>query len=292
MRATNWLLTAFAMTAPLVVAGTAFAAPVPECGNIDFSEGLSCEVKTSGGCTGQCTPINVDVQCSANLYVGCTGECTASADVNCTGMCQGSCVADCMADAQFDCETNCKAQCDGDAQAKCSASANQAQCEASARETCSANCSSSCSGSASADCNAQCQGCCSGQCTADANFDCQINCQATGYAKCEADVTGGCQVQCSQPEGALFCNGNYIDTSKFSLDQCLQALLAQYNIKADGYAYGTCDNNGCEGKAGGSVSCSTANPGMSGYALGSFGAFGALGLALSLANRRRQRRAS
>jgi len=291
MRATNWLLTALAISASAVVAGTASAAPVDSCGGIDFSEGVSCEVVVSGGCTAQCTPINVDVQCSANLYVGCEGGCTAKADVSCTGTCQGSCTADCMANAQFDCNARCNAQCDGDATAKCSASANKAQCEASAKETCSANCDGSCSAQASADCNAQCQGCCTGQCTADAQFDCQINCQAMGYADCEASVTGGCEAQCQKPEGALFCNGQYVDTSNFSLDQCLQDLLAQYNIKADGYAYGTCDNNGCEGKAGGSVSCSVANVGGGDYALGSLAAMGALGMGLSLVQRRRAKKA-
>ena len=109
------------------------------------------------------------------------------------------------------------------------------------------------------------------------------------YANCEATVTGGCQVACKDPKGALFCNGNYVDTSKFSLDKCLAALLAQYQIKASGYAYGSCMNGTCSANTGGSVSCATATPGAGDYAFGSFAALGGLGFGLALMRRRREK---
>jgi MYXO-CTERM domain-containing protein len=288
MRATNWLVNAFALAAPLAVAATAYAAPVPECGNIDFSAGVQCSVEVSGGCTTKCTPVNFELQCSADLTVQCNGGCNVMAEASCTGSCNTNCQAECTANAQFDCQASCTGSCNADCSGQCTTAENKGQCEASCKANCSGSCDSSCQASGSADCNAKCTGSCQGQCKAEANADCQINCQSMGYAKCESDLTGGCQTQCSQPEGALFCNGQYIDLSNSSLDDCLGALLATYEIKANGYSYGSCDENGCSGKAGGSVNCSTANVGAGDYALGSFGALGAIGVALSLTRRRRR----
>src|SRR5438105_1420269 len=69
-------------------------------------------------------------------------------------------------------------------------------------------------------CQAKCEASCSGSCTAKANVDCDVSCQATGYANCEAMLTGGCQAQCTTPQGALFCDGQYVDTGN-NLQQCI-----------------------------------------------------------------------
>jgi len=149
------LLIGLALSVPLAVAGIAQADPVAECGGIDFEQGLNCEVKTSGGCTAQCTPINVDLQCSADIYPGmCTGGCNASVDVNCNASCQANCSAECMANANLDCSADCNASCDADCSGECSGnsgfSGTQAQCEGTCKAGCSSHCQASCMGSASA----------------------------------------------------------------------------------------------------------------------------------------------
>ena len=63
-----------------------------------------------------------------------------------------------------------------------------------------------------------------GSCTAKANVDCDVSCQATGYANCEAMLTGGCQAQCTTPQGALFCDGQYVDTGN-NLQQCISTIM-------------------------------------------------------------------
>ncbi len=290
MRATNWLVTLVALGAPLVAAESAFAAPVAACGGIDFPEGVSCEVQTSGGCTAACTPVNVDTQCAVTLTGGCSGMCTAQAQASCTGSCNMQCQTDCMANASFDCDASCNTQCQGDCTSECSDSMNQSQCTSTCNANCSSNCNASCMGQASASCQGKCTGSCQGQCTASANIACELSCTPpSAYVNCETTVTGGCKTACSQPSGALFCNGQYVDTSKTSLDDCLQALLSQYNIKASGYAYSTCTNGTCTSNTGGNVSCAAATPGSGDFAFGGIAGLGMLGFGLAFARRRRAR---
>ncbi len=289
MRLSHLLLATAALSGPLLVADNASAKTVAEaCGAFDFSGNASCELKTSGGCDVACTPVNFQVQCAADLYETCSGMCNASANVDCMGTCQAQCKTDCMANAQFDCEGSCNTQCNSSCSGKCTTAMNQSECNASCNSTCSGECSANCSGTASADCNGKCSGCCTGSCKASANFDCQISCQGGAYAKCEANMQGGCKAQCTSPQGAIFCNGQYVNTS--SIDDCAAALAAELNIKVTGYA--SCSGNTC--KAGGSVSCAAAPVDASGDR-GGFGygmvAVMATGVGLSLARRRAAKKA-
>jgi hypothetical protein len=86
-------------------------------------------------------------------------------------------------------------------------------------------------------------------------MSCQISCQAKGYANCETQLTGGCNTACSDPQGALFCNGSWVDVS--DLQQCEADLAATFNIKVTGSA--SCQGNSCQAK--GSVSCGQIAPG-------------------------------
>ena len=112
-----------------------------------------------------------------------------------------------------------------------------------------------------------------------------------GQASCEVDVQGGCVVDCESQEGALFCDGQYIDHDQ-KLEECVAALQAALDIEVSGYSRGSssCMNGSCmaQGQAGGMLSsdCSVARPGARGA--GAAG-FAVLGLVWAAARRRRSR---
>ena len=115
-------------------------------------------------------------------------------------------------------------------------------------------------------------------------MNCQIDCQTQGYVDCKADFQGGCKLACEKPEGALFCDGQYVDYGD-NLKNCADAIIAFFNIMIEGYAEGSCDNNSCQGEAGFSCSCSsTTTAEQSRNAL----LASILGLGLALGTRRRR----
>jgi len=117
------------------------------------------------------------------------------------------------------------------------------------------------------DCSGHCQASCEGSCRAEANIDCQINCQAGGFVDCQSRLTGGCQVECERPEGALFCDSQYVDHGG-NLEECIESLRAVLDIEVSGYAEGSCGNGRCEAEAGGSISCAVAPEGRGAMGVG------------------------
>jgi hypothetical protein len=277
MRLSALLLATSALAAPLLVSQAAHAGVVDSCGSLDFSGMASCSVEVKGGCTAKCEPIAFTAQCAVDLQVSCDGECQATLP-SCNLDCQGGCVADCEANAEWDCEASCSADCDGNCSAACAEEADKTKCEASCQATCSAECSGSCNGATgNANCEASCNGCCTGSCNGEARLACQIDCQASGYASCETKLQGGCEAKCEEPEGALFCDGQFVDVS--NLDQCVADLAALFNIEVTGYAKADCEGNECKAEAGGSIGCSTSSfPGSSEGALSLLGLAGIVAL--------------
>jgi hypothetical protein len=275
----------------MLAPGTARADLVPVCGNLDFSGHEMCKVETMGGCTAQCTPVNVDLSCAASFEAMCSGMCNASLDVNCQAMCDTTCMESCSGNpGSFDCSGSCNADCSGHCQSDCSSNANQSQCEASCKATCGADCNVKCQAvPPMASCSAECMGSCGGSCTAQANINCQVNCQASLYANCEATVTGGCMAQCSQPSGALFCNGEFVNTN--SVNDCINQLKALFpTIYVDASASGDCTGNTCMGQAQGSIKCGIAAAGEPAMSGGFFAAgLGFAGIALGRRLRRKAR---
>jgi MYXO-CTERM domain-containing protein len=139
-----------------------------------------------------------------------------------------------------------------------------------------------------ADCDAQCKASCQGSCTVQPNLDCQVDCQAKGYAKCEVDVMGGCTASCKSQKGALFCDGDFIDTGD-KLESCVQALKDTLNAHVMTSASGdsSCDAGTCmaSGMASASTDCSVARPGAR---AGAWPGLALFGLALAFAVRRRK----
>ena len=246
-------------------------AGIGACGDIHVEAEAMCEVVAPGAtCEGMCEPIAVRAACAAQLAASCTGKCDDLPSVSCEGECSGDCMAECtkLDPGELDCQGSCEADCDGRCAAHCEADSNKGECEASCQGSCSASCEGSCDVELpEADCDAHCEASCQGSCEADANFDCQADCQAEGSADCEAEVTGGCEVECKGTEGALFCDGQYIDHGDH-LDMCIAALRAALDIQVMSEASGmaSCgDGKGCsaEGEASAKVTsaCAVTTPG-------------------------------
>ena len=247
-----------ALAAPLALAIIGYAnearAGLDACGNIHVSAQAECEVLVKGGCFTQCEPVHLQAACAAELTAACDGECRAEASAMCTGSCEGGCVGQCEAQpGEFDCSARCNADCRGECDAACSS--DDGRCFAACEGTCSASCDSQCEVTPpSASCEARCEASCQGSCEGEANIDCQIDCQTDGFAECEVDLQGGCKAQCMRPEGALFCDGQYVDVGN-DLEECIAALQAELDIEVDGYAEGSCADGSCVAEAGGSISC-------------------------------------
>lgn len=242
-----------ASLAAVALASTPAQAGIDACGDIHVEADAQCEVLFEAACEAECKPVNFTASCAAELEASCGGQCNVDADVACTTDCSGSCMAECDVDpGAFDCSASCFADCEG----SCTAYADDNEARASCEATCSANCDAECNlVEPEANCEAQCNACCGGSCTAEINVECQVMCQADGYVDCKASLEGGCTAECQKPEGALFCDGQYVDHGG-NLEECVNALRALLDIEVEGYAEGSCSNGSCEGVAGGSITCS------------------------------------
>jgi hypothetical protein len=257
-------------------------AGIEACGDVFIEAEAECELVLPGAdCEVQCTPISVQASCAARLTAECSGECDLDASIECTGTCQADCEAECIVDpGDFECSGSCQADCQGSCESTCD---GDGRCEASCEASCSASCEARCEGvPPSATCDARCEASCEGSCEAEANLDCQIECQVDGYAGCEVDVQGECEAACDVREGALFCDGQFIDHGD-NLIECIDALRDLLDIRVEGYVNGECDDGSCEGEAGGSISC-----GVGGRADGA-SALLLIGLAVASASIRRRR---
>jgi hypothetical protein len=249
----------------ILFAGNARADVLSACGGAVESAGnVSCSVETMGGCTAQCTPVNFEVACSAQLEASCMGSCTGSATASCTGTCQGNCTGQCTANpgsfsCQGSCETDCEGSCSGTCSGQCMGSGNMAdcmgQCSAQCKASCGTRCNAQCTGTPpSASCDAKCTASCQGSCTAQANLNCDVSCQAKGYAGCTSSLQGGCQAQCTAPSGAVFCNGQWINAS--DVQNCVNQIESLFNIQVSGSAMAGCEGGTCSAEAQGKASAS------------------------------------
>lgn len=270
-----WVTLALASLLSATSARSASAADAGDpCGNFDFSQGISCKIEISGGCTADCTPLN--------LEVGCSGSCTQQVppDSTCTTYCDSSCSSTCDPDA-IDCMAGCHGECDQSMTEICEQQTPNADCVTQAKAQCDMHCQQSCAG-APANCPGQCQACCVGSCNGQLNYQCDFD--------CFANLQGSCSVQCQQPGGAIFCNGQYVNAS--DVEACIDYLATQ-GISVDVSARGSveCDSTGCSATADGTASasaCAVAAPG--GTAGLEVGVAAAIGLAAVGAARRRSRR--
>jgi hypothetical protein len=260
-----YLLFAFALVTP-ALASTAHAQGLDSCGNIHVEAEAQCEVIAPGvQCEAQCTPIKIEAACSARLVAECDGECNFTPPQNCSVDCQAGCSGECTVDpGMFDCAASCEAGCSGECSGKCSAAANKAECMGACEGTCSAKCEGGCDVVApEASCEGKCEASCDTQCEVEADLDCQIECQADAQADCVLEVEGSCKADCQTTEGALFCDGQYIDHGD-NLEECVTALEAviNANVKFQAEGSSSCDNGSCRAEGSAEASCA-AIPGTS-----------------------------
>lgn len=280
---------------PLLIVSPAHA-NISACGNLDVDASATCELRVKD-CKASCTLVSVQAVCAVQGEATCEASCPKVPSVSCTASCEETCAADCkVKPAEYDCSTKCNADASANCDAQCNAAGDKAQCEAACQATFSANCDTSCKGhEGSVDCDAVCQGRCEGSCTAQTNLECQVSCQGDLSAACQTQVEGGCEVDCSDPKGALFCNGQYVDHNG-TVDECIhaiQALFPKITITASGSSSADCSDNTCSGEAEGSASasCAFSPRGASGSDVaGGFAMFAAIGAVCM--RRRRQRKAA
>lgn len=285
-------LIAAILALPVVLFAPLARAGLSACNNIDVKATASCQLQTSGGCTAQCEPTRFEAACTAKSTIKCDGECSASVEASCTTTCEASCNGSCTADpGSLDCEGSCKGSCNADCEGQCQgqASGNTASgsCKAKCEANCDGKCTAQCTGTPpSASCDVKCKASCQGSCKAKATAKCQIDCQGKLDASCKAELEGGCKARCSKPEGALFCDGQYVDTGD-NLQQCIDALKAKYNIQVSGSASSQCTGNECTAEAEGTASCA-ASPNTA-PVTPVFALAGLLGLTVARSIRRRSR---
>jgi hypothetical protein len=258
------LMTGFGLAESVAQAADSGAAN--PCGRFDFQSGISCQIKVSGGCSADCSPLNFEA--------ACTGGCSGTATTMCVDDCGIQCVAMCDP-AALDCFAGCHGECDEPTVTECKQKHPNDDCAATAKAQCDVHCKDSCAIPPS-DCSEHCNKCCTGSCTTQVNFDCDFS--------CFVDVQGGCDVQCQKPEGAIFCNGQYVHAS--DVEACI-AYLAQQGISVDASARGslTCDLAGCH--EAGSTSTKGCSASAARTGAGGMGAI-AVVLAALLASRRRR----
>lgn len=276
-------LSAAAFAVALSFAAAPAHAGIDSCGNIDVHGDAKCEAKVGVDCAAQCTPPSLQAACAAKLEVDCQTMCTDPPSITCTGSCKGDCEAECMVKpAEFDCQANCSATCEGDCTGKCDSAKDSAECEAQCKASCSGECSANCKVTpGSADCTAKCQASCTGSCTADANFSCQTTCQGDAFASCQAELkAGSCDVQCKDPDGAVFCDGQFVDSGG-NAKKCLAAIDAYLKAHVQASGSSSCSGNSCEAQ--GKVSCNCSTParrtGSLPAGLAFLGALGLIGVA-------------
>jgi uncharacterized protein (TIGR03382 family) len=254
------LLSGGAALAALLVSSSAFAqaTDAEPCGGIELTAISECHFELDGGCEAKCEPLS--------FVAACDGQCDLDVQASCDTSCTASCEADCQADpGRFDCRAACTSDCQANARARCDST--DSECIAYFEAECSASCEAECDVVApSASCEAQCQSCCTGSCDVDANFECQLD--------CTAELQGGCEYDCRQPEGALFCDGQYIAVQ--DLPACLQYLYENFEINVE-----------AEASAEANISCAAA---PNGFTDGSALYMMMAGLGLAAARLRRRRR--
>lgn len=272
------MLTSGAMVLAAGCASEGTDGELSDCGDINVEASATCELELTGGCEVACEPLNFTAEC----FVDCEGECSASLSVECTGSCEASCQGECEVDpGSLDCQGSCEVDCNAGCSGQCSASNNQAECEGQCEASCEGECGISCEGTPpSASCEAKCSASCEGSCTAEANMDCHIDCQGG----CSAELQGGCTAQCESPDGALFCDGQYVDHNG-NLESCIAALNAYLSVDVETSGSAACDGSSCTAE--GSCSASSIGPKPSSQSLPWFAA-GLAALGIAAARRRRR----
>jgi hypothetical protein len=252
--------------APLMLASSAALADSNPCGNIELLASGQCEYVISG-CDIQCTP--------PSFVAACDGVCNETDTTVCNPECETTCQTECdINPPSFDCSADCSSTCRESCSTACDGAGS---CETDCNLDCDNRCGVSCDFNAgSIDCSTKCQKSCFASCQVVTNIDCHV--------KCTADIEGGCTGSCQSPEGALFCNGQFVDVGD-NAEACLN-YLDTLGLTVSGSCTADASGSSCSA----SIGCSAA-PGLtSDDGLGALGIAGMM-MGVGLVASRRRRRA-
>ncbi|MDJ0764599.1 MAG: hypothetical protein QNJ97_16595 [Myxococcota bacterium] len=240
----------------------------PKCSaDISVAVEAQAQCEAQAGCTGECDPGSVSVQCEGSCEGSCEGTCeggslSCSAELTvegqCSGTCEGSCeltgpavacegtcTGGCSVEAAGTCEGTCTGTCDG----TCDFQNAEGQCKGNCDGTCTGKCEVQIEGSCSGECNGsceftppsgQCQGTCQGECRvaveAGASCEgeppkCEGKCTGSCSAGCEGEITPpSCSVDC---EASANCQAQASAQASASLECTPPSLEVAFNLKAD-----------------------------------------------------------
>jgi len=227
------LVALMAAVAVLVISpSTAGAADASACNNIDLSAEANCSALVETECTAQCEPVSFVLACDGQ----CSGTCNETATTECTQTCSSWCNTECAVDpGSFSCQGGCVSNCETSCPGKCHDHPDQGKCEASCRTSCDTECTASCTVVApTATCETKCGTCCDTSCTVQHNVECEVACDI----QCSASLEGSCEIRCQDPEGAIFCDGQFVDAGD-NLQECIEYLESignQVDVSAWGSA--------------------------------------------------------
>lgn len=219
------------------------------CGNIWIEANAECEVEPPGvDCETMCTPLRFEAACAQDLSIQCQGQCDVDVSTE-LPECQTSCETECTQDpTRYDCHTSCEARCGAGCSASCSGGAGGGHCEASCQASCALNCDTECTElPPTYTCVDICEHSCRGSLKAELSVDCQMGCQTNLWEDCELRMEGGCTTDCTVEDGALFCDGQFVDHDN-NLEECIDA-LRNLDITVDWEASGSV-SVGCSAAAG------------------------------------------
>jgi hypothetical protein len=258
------------LAAPVVLVASPALADGPGADHCLFATATSCEfVPPSASCEASCTP--------GSFVAECDGQCKAEADVSCTGTCTGTCSASCTADpGMFSCSETCESDCQPHCKDLCPD--GDANCDSDCNDDCSNRCQVQCDATGpSATCDAQCKASCNASCQVQVNVDCHVNCTASvELPTCSAD--------CQSTQGALFCDGQYVDLVTVTSD-CLTYLETHGVTITETCSTSSANGTNCTA----SLGCSASSVGTSQDRWGFLGMTGIMmGLGLAVSRRRRR----
>jgi hypothetical protein len=92
-------------------------------------------------------------------------------------------------------------------------------------------------------------------------MDCQIDCQSKGFVDCQSKLTGGCEGQCDEPNGALFCDSQFVDNNG-NFEACKTAIegFIKSHVQVSASGTSNCANGTCEAQGQASCKCSRIAP--------------------------------
>jgi hypothetical protein len=240
----------------------------PKCSanvNVAVEAQASCEAKA--GCTAECDPGSVEVDCKGECSGSCEGSCEGgelkcsaelSAEGKCEASCEGSCEVQgpsvecsgaCSGTCTVEAGVQCNGACDGNCTGTCDGStADGVACDGVCEGECDAEChiqgSANCEGSCNGKCeytppDGQCEGTCKGECnvTVEANATCEgepPKCEGKCEGKCSAECSGevtppSCSADC---DASAKCQGQASAQASASLECTPPSLEIGFEMKA------------------------------------------------------------